>query len=69
MSNQRKSHNRKVLECFLELKNDDGSRLLTIMRKYGRKTREEAIEKLYEYNAEKLGMTIEEYKKWIWEEV
>ena len=55
MNKPRQSHNRIVLNCYLELKNDkDGKRLMTIMRKYGRKTRDEAITMLKQDAAEKM---------------
>lgn len=67
MKNKR-SHNRVILDCYLELKNDDGSRMLTIMRKYGRKTREEALQMLKEDAAERCGMTLVEFEKSLVEE-
>ena len=64
----RRSHRRVIVDCYLELKNDDGSRMLTIMRKYGKKTREAAIQMLKEDAAEKCGMTLEEFEKSLAEE-
>ena len=66
MNKPRQSHNRIVLNCYLELKNDkDGKRLMTIMHKYGRKTRDEAITMLKQKSAEEMGMTLDEYEKYL----
>lgn len=45
----RRSHSRIVTECYLELKNDENcERAETILRKYGSKTRQEALAMLEE---------------------
>ena len=63
MSNIKRNHQKIVLDCYLELKNDvTGERLMTIMNKYGKKTRDEAIQMLKEEAAALLGMTLEEYE-------
>lgn len=62
-----RSHNRIVFECYKAMKKaeaeNDTDKLLSVMRRYGKKTREDAIEMLKEDAAEKLGMTKEEFEK------
>lgn len=69
MNNNRKSHNRIVFECYTQLKNDvDMKRTTTILRRYGKETREQALKMLREDAAKKRGMTLEEYEKWLLED-
>lgn len=69
----KRSHNRIVFECYMALKKaeaeNDCDKMLRIMHRYGRKTREDAIRRLEEDSAEKLGMSYEEYDKMIKEEI
>ena len=44
---------------------NDTDKLLNAMRRYGKKTREEACRMLIEKAAEEKGMTIWEYTKWL----
>lgn len=62
MNNNRKSHARKVIECYLDIKNGKS------FSKYGKKTRDDAWKMYKEEEAKKLGMTLEELEQWIWEE-
>ena len=54
MNNNRRSHNRIVLELYLKLKNLDyasdpyGDKLCNLLGRYGKKTREEALQMLKE---------------------
>lgn len=65
----RRSHNRIVFECYQAIKKaeaeNDTDKLLNAMRRYGKKTREEAYKMLIEKAAEEKGMTIWEYTKWL----
>lgn len=69
----KRSHNRIVFECYMALKKaeaeNDSDKMLRIMHRYGRKTREDAIRRLEEDSAERLGMSYEEYDKMIKEEI
>lgn len=62
MNNNRKSHARKVFECYMDIKNDKS------FAKYGKKTREDAWKMYKEEEAKKLGMTLEEFEQWVKEE-
>lgn len=63
----KRSHNRIVFECYKALKEaekeNDSDKMLRVMRRYGRKTREDAIRRLEEEAAERMGMSYEEYDK------
>ena len=65
----RRTHNRVVIECYQAIKkaqeDPDTEKLLRVMRRYGRTTREQAIEMLKEEAAERMGMTVEEYEKYL----
>lgn len=65
----KRSHNRIVLECYMAIKKAskevDADKLIRVMGRYGRKTREEAYRMLIEEEAKKRGMTIWEYTKWL----
>lgn len=70
--NERKAnrtHQRIVIECFVALKKaeeeNDFDKEMRIMSRYGRKTLNDAVEMLKDYKAEKLGMTREEFDKWV----
>lgn len=70
--NQRKpnrSHRRIVLECKTAIKKaeheNDPDKLLRVMRRYGRKTVDEAVREINEDHARDMGMTMEEYEKWL----
>lgn len=69
----KRSHNRIVFECYMALKKaeaeNDSDKMLRIMHRYGRKTREDAIRRLEEDSAEKLGMSYEEFDKVIKQEL
>ena len=58
-----RSHNRIVLECYMELKRSENSE--KVLARYGRKTRNEAIQMLKEEHAKDMGMTMEEYEEWL----
>ena len=62
MNNNRKSHARKVIECYLDMKNGKS------FSNYGKKTRDDAWKMYKEEEAKKLGMTLEELEQWIKEE-
>lgn len=70
--NQRKpnrSHQRIVFECKMAIKKaeqeNDSDKLLRVMSRYGRKTVDEAVQEINEDHAKELGMTMEEYEKWL----
>lgn len=70
--NQRKpnrSHRRIVFECKTAIKKasdeNDSDKLLRVMSRYGRKTVDEAVREINEDNARDMGMTMEEYEKWL----
>lgn len=69
MNNQRRSHNRIVLECKMAIKKasdeNDSDKLLRVMSRYGRKTVDEAVREINEDHAKDMGMTMEEYEKWL----
>lgn len=69
MNNQRRSHNRIVLECYMAIKKasdeNDSDKLLKVMSRYGKKTRDDAIQMMREEHAKDMGMTVEEYEKWL----
>ena len=55
----RKSHARKVFECYMDMKNGNS------FAKYGRQTRQEAWQMYKEEKAKEMGMTIEEFQNWL----
>lgn len=61
--NANRSHNRIVLECYMELKRSENPE--KVFARYGRKTGNEAFQMLKEEHAQKLGMTMEEYEEWL----
>lgn len=65
----RRSHNRIVFECYMAIKKasneNDTDKLIRVMGRYGRKTREEAYHMLIEEAAKEKGMTVWEYTKWL----
>ena len=68
--NQRKAnrnHSRIVFECYMELRKNehDIDKYMNVLKRYGRKTKEEAIQRLNEEHAKDLGMTMEEYNAWL----
>lgn len=68
----KRSHQRIVFECKQNIEkasnSNDPDKLLRVMNRYGRKTVDEAVLWINQDAAAKKGMTLEEYKKWIWEE-
>ena len=68
MNATRRSHNRIVLECYMAIKEankeNDTDKLVRVMIRYGKKTREDAIQMMKEEHAKDMGMTMEEYEKW-----
>ena len=60
----KRSHNRIVLECYLELKKSENPE--KVFARYGRKTGQEAFQMLKEEHAKEKGMTMEEYNKWLY---
>lgn len=61
-----RSHNRIVLECYMELKRSENPE--KVFARYGRKTGNEAFQMLKEEHAQELGMTREEYEAWLKED-
>ena len=61
-----RTHNRIVLECYLELKRSENPE--KVFARYGRKTGNEAFQMLKEEHAEKRGLTMEEYEAWLKED-
>lgn len=65
----RRSHRRIVLECKMAIKKasdeNDSDKLLRVMSRYGRKTVDEAVREINEDHAKDMGMTMEEYEKWL----
>lgn len=63
----RRSHNRVVFECYQAIKkaeeSNDTDKLLRVMSRYGKQTRDDAIKMLEEEAAERRGMSYEEYHK------
>lgn len=63
----RRSHARIVFECYMAIREaereNDSDKLLRVMSRYGKKTREEAIERLTREAAESMGMTYEEFQQ------
>lgn len=64
--NNRRSHARIVFECYMELRNNDNPE--KVFARYGRKTREDAMRMYNEEKAKEMGMTMEEFEKWLKEE-
>ena len=62
MNNNRKSHARKVVECYLDMKNGKS------FSKYGKRTRDDAWRMYTEEKAKELGMTLEEFEQWLRED-
>ena len=58
----RKSHARKVFECYMAIRDDKST------RQFGRQTRNEAWQMYKEEKAKELGMTMEEFEKWLHED-
>jgi hypothetical protein len=44
---------------------NDNDKLIKVMRRYGKKTRDDAIQMMKEEHAKDMGMTMEEYEKWL----
>jgi hypothetical protein len=44
---------------------NDPDKLLRVMSRYGRKTVDEAVQEINEDHAKDMGMTMEEYEKWL----
>jgi DNA-binding FadR family transcriptional regulator len=69
----RRSHNRVVFECYQAIKkaeeSNDTDKLLRVMSRYGKKTRDDAIKMLEEDAAERCGMSYEEYHKEVMSEM
>ena len=61
--NQKRSHNRIVVECYMELKRSEHPD--KVFARYGRKTGQEAFQMLKEEHAKDMGMTMEEYEAWL----
>lgn len=59
----KRSHNRIVLECYFELKRSKHPE--RVFARYGRKTGNEAFQMFKEEHAKDMGMTMEEYDKWL----
>lgn len=62
MNTARKSHQRKVFECYMDIKKGKS------FAKYGKKTRDAAFQMYKEEKAKELGMTMEEFEKWLKED-
>lgn len=64
-----RSHARIVFECAMSMRKaereNDFDKELNIMKRYGRKTVNEAIELLNDWRAEEMGMTREEFNEWL----
>lgn len=69
----RRSHNRVVFECYQAIKkaeeSNDTDKLLRVMSRYGRQTRDDAIKMLEEEAAERCGKSYEEYHKEVMSEM
>lgn len=67
-----RNHNKIVLECYLAIKKvekeNNPDKLVRVMGRYGRKTREDAIQMMKEEHAKDMGMTMEEYEAWLKED-
>lgn len=59
MNQSRKSHQRKVFECYMAIKNDKST------RQFGRQTREDAMKMYKEEKAKEYGMTLEKFQNWL----
>ncbi len=72
MNATRRSHNRIVLECYMAIKKasdeNDTDKLLKVMSRYGKKTREDALQMMKEEHAKDMGMTMDEYEAWLKED-
>lgn len=70
--NQNRSHARIVFECAMSMwkaeRENDFDKEMNIMKRYGRKTLNDAIELLNDWRAEMLGITREELDKMVAEE-
>lgn len=44
---------------------NDSDKLLKAMSRYGKKTRDDALQMMREEHAKDMGMTVEEYEKWL----
>lgn len=68
----KRSHQRIVFECKQAIEKagseNNPDKLLRVMRRYGRKTREEAMLWINQDKAKAMGMTMEEYNAWLWSE-
>lgn len=60
---KKRSHARIVFECYMELRKSNNPE--KVLARYGRKTREDAIRMYHEEMAEEMGMTMEEFEKWL----
>lgn len=64
-----RTHQKIVTECAIALynagKEGDIEKYMNILNRYGKKTREEAIQMNHERRANEMGMTLEEYKAWL----
>lgn len=69
----RRSHNRVVFECYQAIRkaeeSNDTDKLLRVMSRYGRQTRDDAIKMLEEEAAERCGKSYEEYHKEVMSEM
>lgn len=65
----RRSHQRIVFECKMAIEKvsneNDPDKLLKVMSRYGRKTVDEAVLWINQDRAKEMGMTMEEYQKWL----
>lgn len=68
----KRNHNRIVLECYMATKKsneeNDSDKLIKVMSRYGKKTREDALQMMKEEHAKDMGMTMEEYEEWLKED-
>lgn len=58
-----RSHARIVFECYMELKRSENPE--KVFARYGRKTGDEAFQMLKEEHAKEMGMTMEQFEKWL----
>jgi len=68
----KRSHQRIVFECKQDIEKASNSnepdKLLRVMRRYGRKTVDEAVLWINQDKAAAMGMTMDEYNAWLWSE-
>lgn len=68
----KRTHARIVTECYLAIKkaekDNNTDKLLNTMKRYGRKTLDDAMTMYNQEKAKEMGMTMDKFNKWLKEE-